>query len=119
MDVKIELNKKQIFDKVTNPKLGLYVSQTWKKLIDPYTPRDTGQLMGITGQTVVIKPFELHYTSNYASYVYDNPRGVTFITSGSGRNPYATDHWDEKAAAAGQKDKLIRSTNAALKSGKF
>ena len=119
MDIRIDLNEPRILEKVTSNRFGTLVSNEWKKLIDPYTPRDTGVLMGITGQMVDIKPFALHYKAKYAEIVYYNPRGVTFITQGSGRNPYATDHWDIKAEAAGQKDKLIRKLNNALSSGQF
>jgi hypothetical protein len=119
MNLKIDLNEPRILEKVTGNRFGLLVSAEWKKLIDPYTPRETGVLMGITGQTVDIKPFELHYKAKYAEAVYYNNRGVTFITQGTGRNPYATDHWDVKAEQAGQKDKLYRTLNNALQSGKF
>ena len=119
MNLKIDLNEPQIREKVTGDRFGLLVSKEWKRLIDPYTPRDTAALMGVTGQTVRIQPFELHYTVPYASAVYENSRGVRFITEGSGRNPFATDHWDVKAADAGQKDKLYRTLNNALKSGQF
>lgn len=119
MDIKLQLNENHIHDKTTNDKLGLFVSQTWKRLIDPYTPRKTGQLMGITGVTVKIEPWRLHYKVPYAEAVYNNTREVTFVTDGTGRNPYATDHWDEKAEQAGQKDKLIKSVNAYIRSGKI
>lgn len=117
--LKIELNEKNILGKVTNDRFGLFVANEWKRLIDPYTPRDTGVLMGITGQTVDLMPFKIHYKAPYSETVYYNPRRVTYITSGSGRNPYATDYWDVKAEQAGQKDKLYRSINRLLKSGKI
>jgi hypothetical protein len=119
MNLRIDLNEPRILGKVTSDKFGLLVSHEWKRLIDPYTPRDTATLMGVTGQTVDILPFKLHYKVNYAEEVYYNNRGVTFITQGTGRNPYATDHWDVKAEQAGQKDKLYRTLNNALQSGKF
>ena len=119
MKLRIDLNEPQILEKVTSDRFGLLVSKEWKRLIDPYTPRDTAALMGATGQTVDIQPFKLHYKVPYAEIVYDNPKGVRFITEGSGRNPYATDHWDEKAAAAGQLDKLYRTLNNALRSGQI
>lgn len=119
MEIRIDLNEPKILEKVTGDRFGLLVSHEWKRLIDPYTPRDTAQLMGVTGQTVDVKPFELHYKVPYAEAVYYNRRNVKFITQGSGRNPYATDHWDIKAEQAGQKDKLYRTLNNALQSGRF
>lgn len=118
MNIKLEIDEQKILNKVKNDKFGLLISNEWKRLIDPYTPRDTGVLMGITGQTVDIKPFKIHYKSKYSEAVYFNKRGAKFITQGSGRNPYATDHWDEAAVKAGQLDKLYRIVNSALKNGK-
>lgn len=100
--------------KVTSNKFGLLVSKEWKRLIDPYTPRDTGVLMGITGQTVDIQPFKLHYKSKYAEPVY-YMRGANFQK----KNPYSTYEWDKAAEKAGQKDKLYRTINNALQSGRF
>lgn len=119
MKISINLNEPQILAKVQNERFGKYVSLEWKRLIDPYTPRDTGLLMGAIGQTVDILPFKSHYKEPYASAVYFNTRGVRFITQGTGRNPFATDHWDVKAEQAGQKDKLYRTLNSALQSGRF
>ena len=119
MEIKIDLNEPKIIEKVTNDRFGLFVSQQWKKQIDPYTPKDTGALMGAIGARAELLPFGIWYKSDYADAVYYNRRGVTFITQGSGRNPYATDHWDIKAEQAGQKDKLYRTLNSALQSGKF
>jgi hypothetical protein len=119
MLLKIDLNEPRIREKVTSDRFGLLVSHEWKRLIDPYTPRDTGVLMGITGQTVDLQPFGIWYKSNYAETVYYNPRGVTYITNGTGRNPYATQEWDVAAEKAGQLDKLYRILNNALESGRF
>ncbi len=119
MNLRIDLNEPRIREKVTSDRFGRLVSSEWKQLLDPYTPRDTATLMGVTGQTVDIKPFALHYKVPYAEIAYYNPRGVTYITQGTGRNPYATQEWDIAAEKAGQKDKLCRTLNNALKSGRF
>lgn len=114
MKLKIKINEPQIKEKVTSDRFGLLVSNEWKRLIDPYTPRDTGALMGITGQTVDIKPFKLHYKSKYAERVYYGS-DMNFQK----KNPYSTYEWDVKAEQAGQKDKLYRILNNALQSGRF
>ena len=118
MNVRIDLNEPKILEKVQNDRFGLLVLNEWKKLIDPYTPRDTGTLMGLTNQ-VELRPFEIWYKSKYAEYVYYNRRGVKFVQTGTGRNPSATDHWDEAAAKSGQLNKLYRKLNNALQSGRF
>ena len=114
MNVRIDLNEPKILEKVQNDRFGLLVSNEWKRLIDPYTPRDTGVLMGITGQTVDIKPFKLHYKSKYAERVYYGS-DMNFQK----KNPYSTYEWDKAAANAGQLDKLTRTLNNALQSGKY
>ena len=114
MNVRIDLNEPKILAKVQNDRFGLLVSNEWKRLIDPYTPRDTGALMGITGQTVDIQPFKLHYKSKYAERVYYGS-DMNFQK----KNPYSTYEWDIAAEKAGQKDKLYRTLNNALQSGRF
>lgn len=114
MNIRIDLNEPQILAKVQSDKFGLFVSNEWKRLIDPYTPRDTGVLMGITGQTVDIQPFKLHYKSKYADRVYHG-ENMNF----QHKNPYSTYEWDFAAERAGQKDKLYRVLNNALQSGRI
>lgn len=114
MKLKIDLNESRIRRKVTNDKFGLFVSNEWKRLIDPYTPRDTGQLMGVTGQTVDIQPFKLHYKSKYAERVYYGE-----YMNFQKKNPYSTYEWDKAAEKAGQKTKLYRTINSALRGGKI
>lgn len=143
MNVKIDLNKQKISEKVTNDRFGKFVALEWKRLIDQYTPRDTGNLMN----NVRYLPFKIHYKSRYAHYmytgiVYVDPKyhvggfynetygwysrpGIQKIPSSrslkyvKNKNPKATDHWDEVAAKAGQKDKLYRTLNSALKNGNY
>ena len=117
MNLRIDLNEPRIREKVTNDRFGLVVSQSWKRLLDPYTPRDTGTMQ----DTAQIKPWEIIYrgakTKNgkyYAVYVYYN-RGANFQK----KNPYSTYEWDVAAEKAGQKDKLYRTINNALQSGRF
>lgn len=110
MNVKIDLNETKIREKVTNDRFGKFVANEWKRLIDPYTPRDTGNLM----QRVEIHPFELYYYSPYARYVYYG-KDMNFQK----KNPYSTAEWDKAAAKAGQADKLCRTLNNALKSGQY
>ena len=115
MNLRIDLNEPRIREKVTSDRFGLLVSNEWKRLIDPYTPRDTGVLMGITGQAVDRIPFGIHYKSKYASKVYYG-RYMNFKRH---KNSCATYEWDVAAERAGQKNKLYRILNAALRSGKF
>lgn len=117
MNLRIDLNEPRIREKVTSDRFGLLVSNEWKRLIDPYTPRDTGTMQD-TAQT---QPWKIIYrgakTKNgkyYAAYVYYN-KGANFQK----KNPYSTYEWDIAAEKAGQKNKLYRTLNNALQSGRF
>ena len=110
MEVKIDLNEPKILKKVTSDRFGLFVSNEWKRLIDPYTPRDTG----IMQETATLSPWQIYYKQKYASRVY---YGYDF--NFQHKNPYSTYEWDIKASQSGQLDKLYRTLNNALQSGKF
>lgn len=102
MELKIDINNPKIIKKVTNNKFGLFISHEWKRLIDPYTPRDTGTLMNDVSEDA----FSIHYNTKYASNVYYG-ENMNFQK----KNPYATYEWDVKASKAGQLNKLYRSAN--------
>ena len=117
MNLRIDLNEPKILAKVTSDRFGRLVSLEWKRLLDPYTPRDTGTMQ----DTAQIQPWQIIYrgakTSNgkyYAAYVY---YGYDF--NFQHKNPYSTYEWDAAAEKAGQKDKLYRTLNNALQSGRF
>ena len=110
MEVKIDLNEPKILAKVQNDSFGLFVSQSWKRLLDPYTPRDPG----IMEETATLSPWQIYYKQKYASRVY---YGYDF--NFQHKNPYSTYEWDIKASQSGQLDKLYRTLNNALQSGKF
>ena len=110
MNLRIDLNEPQILQKVTNDRFGLLVSNEWKRLIDPYTPRDTGTMQ----ESAIVDPWQIHYKQRYAERVYYGS-DMTFQK----KNPYSTYEWDKAAEKAGQKDKLYRTLNNALQSGRF
>ena len=110
MELRIDLNEPQILQKVTNDRFGLFVSNEWKRLIDPYTPRDTGTMQ----DSASLNPWRIHYKQKYAERVYYG-KDMTFQK----KNPYSTYEWDKAAEEAGQKDKLYRTLNNALQSGRF
>lgn len=110
MNLRIDLNEPRIREKVTSDRFGLLVSNEWKRLIDSYTPRDTGTMQN----SARVKPWEIHYTANYSEPVYYMD-DATFKK----KNPYATSRWDVAAKNAGQVDKLYRTLNNALESGQY
>lgn len=110
MDIRIDLNEPQILEKVQNDRFGLLVSNEWKRLIQPYEPRDTNTM----SSTAKLYPFKIHYIQPYSSRVY---YGKEF--NFQKKNPYSTYEWDKAAANAGQKDKLYRTLNNALQRGQY
>lgn len=110
MNVRIDLNEPKILAKVQNDRFGLLVSSEFKRLIDPYTPRDTGTMQ----DTAKLYPWKIHYIQPYSERVYYG-RDFDF----QHKNPYSTYEWDVKAAEAGQLDKLTRTLNNALESGQY
>lgn len=111
MELKINLNKSRIKKKVTSDRFGLLVSNEWKRVIDPYTPRDTQTMQN----NVRFYPFKIHYfTPDYPEVVYYGS-DMNFQK----KNPYSTYEWDKAAERAGQKNKLYRTLNNALQSGRF
>ncbi len=110
MEIRIDLNESKILSKVQNDRFGLLVSNEWKRLIQPYEPRDTNTM----SSTAKIYPWKIHYIQPYSARVYYG-RDFTFQK----KNPYSTYEWDVAAANAGQKDKLTRTLNNALQSGQF
>ena len=172
MSVVVKIDNIEVVGKLQNPEFGIFVAREWKRLIDPYTPRQLGNLQ----ESAVVEPFMITYGMagtpeyDYASYMYNgiiyvdpeqrqnnwkfnlggfgtggagtlgipyvrstwvSRRGVTKIPRTHATktrpinfryekiNPFATDHWDEKAEAAGQVDKLVQIINSALNSGRF
>lgn len=138
-NIKIVLSSKRVTEKIKNDSFGLFLAKEWKRLIDPYTPRRNGQLVRL----VSYAPFEITYKSPYSHYMYNgivyidpvykvggftNNGGETWFSRPGVKkipsdrrfnylkdmNPYATDHWDQAAAKAGQKDKLALAANKYL-----
>ena len=110
MEIKIDLNEPKIIQKVTSDRFGLFVSNEWKRLLQPYEPRDTNTM----SSTAKIYPFKIHYIQPYSERVY---YGAEF--NFQKKNPYSTYEWDVKASQSGQLNKLYRTLNNGLQSGKF
>lgn len=83
-----------------------HMAREWYRLLQKYTPRDTGNLM----ENVSIVPKEITYNAPYAAVVY-NHEGANFRKD---KNPYATAQWDV-AARATELPKLIEFGNEYLK----
>lgn len=113
VDIKVDFNYPKILQKVTGHELGTFVATEWKKLINPYTPYDTGR----TQNTAEISPWHIRYNpvdpekgTHYAQKIYYG-ENIKFKKI---HNPYATHHWDRAAEQAGQKETLYKKVNEYL-----
>lgn len=118
-DVKVNIDTDKIIGRFKSNLFGSKLASEWKKLIDPYVPRDTGYLMN----NISIRPFEIEYKSPWAHFqyvgvVYEDPithsawarKGVKKIIRAGpqalvydrSKNPYATSEWDKAARDAGK-----------------
>ena len=110
MNLRIDLNEPQIINKVTSDKFGLLVSHEWKRLLQPYEPRDTNTM----SSTAREYPWKIHYIQPYSERVYYGS-DMNFQK----KNPYSTYEWDKAAENAGQLNKLYRTLNGLLQSGRI
>lgn len=140
VQAEVKLNMPRILDKVENDRFGMFLAREWKRNINPYTPHRDGNLE----RDVVYRPFEVEYMSPYSHYQYEGnlyvdplykvggftrDGGITWFSRPGikkvptstplnylkDHNPQATDHWDQAAEKAGQKEKLIEVANDYLR----
>lgn len=73
----------------SNKSFWIFAAKEWKKLIDPYTPYDTGALM----KTYLIRPNEIEYEVDYAKKVYYG----SHLNFKKDKHFLATHAWDKHA----------------------
>jgi len=92
----------------------LFMAETWRRLINPFTPMDTGYLAndGVNivseGQLGII-----HYQASYARKCYDG----TNIQFQRHKHPFASAKWDEAGKRAGKKEVLIKDVEEYIRRG--
>lgn len=96
------LTQKELNAICKSGELGLEIAQEWKRLIQPFTPHQDGNL-----DSPKVTPWEIEYTVPYDYYQY---YGEDFNWR-KDTNPYATGRWDEAAEKAGQDEKLISAVS--------
>ena len=88
-------------DRLENDKgLWTFAADTWYKLMEPYTPMDTGTLF----MSVLIEPKQIHYVMEYAPAVYKGDH-MHFQKI---HHMLACARWDQ-AAKPTQGPKLVRA----------
>lgn len=94
----------------TNSELWTYAASTWRDLISPFVPYNTGNLC----ENVTIDSGEIKYNAPYALETYENARKLHFRTD---KHPLASAHWDEVAKPS-QEGYLVSSLQDFINSGK-
>lgn len=113
MEIKLKcnINPQKITDKIQNNKAFWNTAHLeWWRLMQPYTPFQTGALM----YNVTITEKGIKYKSPYAHRMYTGD-GFNFRTDKHG---LASARWDQ-AAKPSQFPKLIRTLNGYVKAGRF
>ena len=80
--------------------LWTFAANTWYKLMEQYTPMDTGTLF----KSVLIEPKQIHYVMEYAVPVYKGEH-MNFQKT---HHALACAHWD-RAAKPTQGPKLVKA----------
>ena len=86
--------------------LWTFAANTWYKLMEQYTPMDTGTLF----KSVLIEPKQIHYVMDYAVPVYKGDH-MNFQKT---HHALACSHWD-RAAKPTQGPKLIKALDDYIK----
>ncbi len=95
----LKLDASAIAGKLTrNNKVGTFLASEWHRLISPFTPKQTGNL--IEGK--IIKPYAIQYTAHYANRLYYGKK----FNFRKDKNVKSTSYWSEKGEAT-EKSKLI------------
>lgn len=101
------VNISKYADRLENDKgLWTFAANTWYKLLEPYTPMDTGTLF----KSVLIEPKEIHYVMDYAVPVYNGDH-MRFQKT---HHILACAHWDQ-AAKPTQGPKLSQAIDNYIK----
>lgn len=132
--VKSDINIPENLKKIDNDEFWTFAASEWHRLISPYTPKKTGNLI----ENVTIRPKEIEYKSPYAHYQYEGKvMGKNYHDPDSGfwsplkkkytggnlkyktdKNKDASKEWD-KAAKPKQEEKLIDALQDYVDSGRL
>ena len=95
MKVRVEMKpSSQIVNRILDDDVGRFLSETWAKIFEKYTPRDSGTL----GQSYITEPWKVTYTQRYAHYQWQgvSKKGKS-LNYNKEKNMLAQSHWEEAA----------------------
>ena len=99
MKVRVEMKpSSQIVNRILDDDVGRFLAETWAKIFEKYTPRESGAL----GQYYITEPWKVTYTQKYAHYQWQgvSKKGKPLNYSKE-QNMLAQSHWEE----ASERDK--------------
>ena len=84
----------QIVNRILDDDVGGFLAETWAKIFEKYTPRDSGTL----GQSYITEPWKVTYTQRYAHYQWQgvSKKGKP-LNYNKEKNMLAQSHWEEAA----------------------
>ena len=106
MGVKVEMKpSSQIVNRILDDDVGRFLAETWAKIFEKYTPRDSGAL----GQYYTTESWKITYDQKYAHYQWEgiSDKGNPLNYSKE-KNFLAQSHWEE-AAFRDKKDVVSRA----------
>ena len=95
MKVRVEMKpSSQIVNRILDDDVGRFLAETWSKIFEKYTPRDSGTL----GQSYITEPWKVTYTQRYAHYQWQgvSKKGKP-LNYNKEKNMLAQSHWEEAA----------------------
>lgn len=95
MKVRLEMKpSSQIVNRILDDDVGRFLSETWAKIFEKYTPRDSGTL----GQSYITEPWKVTYTQRYSHYQWQgvSKKGKQ-LNYNKEKNMLAQSHWEEAA----------------------
>lgn len=112
MGVKVEMNPSiKIVNHILNDDIGRFTAETWAKIFEKYTPRDSGTL----GEYYITEPWKITYDQKYAHYQWQgvSKKGKP-LNYNKEKNFLAQSHWEE-AAFRDKKDLVARAITEYIK----
>ena len=95
MKVRVEMKpSSQIVNRILDDDVGRFLAETWAKIFEKYTPRESGAL----GQYYITEPWKVTYTQKYSHYQWQgvSKKGKPLNYSKE-QNMLAQSHWEEAA----------------------
>lgn len=106
LKVKVEIDDAgKICKRIIDEPTGKFIAETWAKIFQKYTPKDTGML----SQQYTIEPFLITYNQRYSHYQWNGiSKSGNPLNYSKEKNFLAQSHWEE-AAFKDRKDEVARA----------